>query len=215
MNQVLGKALLIGNNDDAPYHPLHAVDSQLQTILKNEIEVVSSDDYDQLIISNLSQYNLCISYTDCWSGSISDQQMAGLLTYVAGGGNVLVLHCGISIQTRHEGAQLVGARFTGHPESDNLSFRLESLDHPILKGISTFEMMEEPYRFNLGVLTEREILLSYAHEGEMWPAAWTQTFGLGRVVYLMPGHELASFQHPEYAKLLVNTVRWLTDSNAR
>lgn len=35
-----------------------------------------------------------------------------------------------------------------------------------------------------------------------WPAAWAYTCGLGKVVFLMPGHHLPSFQLPEVAKLL-------------
>ncbi|GGH28427.1 ThuA domain-containing protein [Paenibacillus segetis] len=209
MEENQGKALLIGNNGDALYHPLFAVQNQLQTIFSGEIDVVPSDDYDQLLATNLKHYELCISYADRWSSPTSDAQMAGLLSYVANGGGLLVLHNGISLQARHEGAQLVGARFTGHPASDNLKFEFEAVDHPILQNCIPFEMIEEPYRFEFGVLSERELLMSYIHEGKRWAAAWTQRVGLGNVVYLMPGHELTSFQHPEYSKLLVNAARWL------
>lgn len=205
------KALLIGDYEDAPYHPLGAVEEKLQQILESGWQVHATDHYDSLLRENIFAYRLCISYADRWDRPVTAEQAAGLLTYVAEGGGLLVLHNGISLQARPDLAQMIGARFTGHPAFQELGFRPEDPGHPVTEGIRPFTMEEEPYRFEVDPLSDHEVLLTYRHEGENYPAAWAKSYGLGRIVYLMPGHHLDSFQHPEYAKLIQNAADWAAE----
>lgn len=203
------KALLLGDYDDnAPYHPLGEVEERIQVILGQDWEIVSSDRYEILATQELEQFRLCISYADRWDGFLTSEETAGLLRYVAGGGGLLILHNGISLQGRAELAQLAGARFTGHPEYTELRFQPSGAEHPVLSGIEPFVMDEEPYRFIMDGLSDHELLLTYTHDGQDWPAAWSRGFGVGRMVYLMPGHHRPSFEHSEYAKLVRNGAAW-------
>ncbi|WP_435924678.1 ThuA domain-containing protein [Paenibacillus sp. DYY-L-2] len=202
------KALLIGDYKDAPYHPLEAVEEKLLQILESGWQVSTTDQYDSLLRENNSAYRLYISYADRWDRPVSSEQTAGLLSYVAEGGGLLVLHNGISLQARPEMAQMIGARFTGHPAYQELGFHVEMPEHPVTAGIRPFTMEEEPYRFEMAPLSDHEVLLTYHHEGERYPATWARSYGLGRIAYLMPGHHLESFLHPEYAKLIQNAANW-------
>lgn len=212
MSHVRKQALVIGNNADAPYHPLNAVQERLQQILKEDFELTVSLDYDQLAGDALENYDLCISYTDRWEEAVSAEQAAGLLTYVAKGGGLLVVHNGISLQVRPELAQLIGAKFTEHPPYTELEFGVAAdfgnASHPVVEGIEPFTLAEEPYRFEFDPFCAKKVLLTYRHEGQEWPAAWAHSYGLGKVVFLMPGHHLPSFQHPEVAKLLRGGAKW-------
>ncbi|MNY53464.1 Trehalose utilization [compost metagenome] len=69
-------------------------------------------------------------------------------------------------------------------------------------------MDEEPYRFEFDPFAKVEILLTYTHEGKEWPAAWARSYGLGRVVYLMPGHHSPSFQSETYGKWIQSAGLW-------
>ncbi len=209
------KALLIGDYTAAPYHPLGAVEEQLRQVLEEEWQVTATEDYDYLQMDNLSAYQLCISYADRWDHPITSSQTAGLISHVARGGGLLVLHNGISLQARPEAAQLIGARFTDHPAYQELEFQVENSTHSMMRGITSFTMKEEPYRFDIDAFSDHEVLLTYRHEGQDWPAAWVRQYGLGRIAYLMPGHHLDSFLHAEYAKLVRNGACWAGQSRNR
>ncbi|MDF2921414.1 MAG: glycosyl hydrolase [Paenibacillaceae bacterium] len=202
------QALLLGTNEGAPYHPLNAVQEQLLHILRGHAEVNATVELAALERESLQPYDLCIAYTDIWKKPVRPEESAGLLQFVAGGGGLLVIHNGMSLQARPELCQLIGAKFTGHPPYTTLPFQLTGIEHPLSAGLESFTMDEEPYRFELDPLAEVEVLLTYHHEGQDWPAAWTRQYGLGRVAFLMPGHHLPSFQIAGYAPWIVNSAKW-------
>lgn len=198
------KAIVTGNYTNVKFHPLGGVDKELKDIL-SDFKVEFTEDYDRFKSSILSQYDLCVSYTE---DMLTDEQTAGLLTYVLNGGGLLALHCGIATEARCETAHLLGGRFRSHPDEKILTYRPSSTGHIILDGIESFSMMEEPYQFDLDNLAETTMLLEYESEGRQWPAAWAHKYGLGRVVYLSPGHRLASFRVPMYRNLIRRSALW-------
>jgi type 1 glutamine amidotransferase len=201
-------ALLLGDITNFKYHPLQAVVHDITSVFENHIDIEISEDREKLTAEQLKPYDLCISYTDSWRIQVTPEQVAGLLSYVSGGGGLLVIHNGISLQARYELSQLLGAKFTGHPPYAPLAFNLTAAEHEITQGIEPFSMDEEPYRYDMDPFTEKTVLLEYTHEGERWPAAWAHEYGLGRVVYLMPGHHAESFKHPAYRKLILHSGQW-------
>jgi hypothetical protein len=208
------KAVLVGDNKLAQYHPLHAVEQELRTTLEEaELQLISTENHDIFQADGLAPYNLCIVYTDRWGTPASSAQTAGLLRYVAGGGGLLVLHNGISLQARNELSQMIGAKFTGHPPYGPLEFRATDSGHDIMRGIEGFAMDEEPYRFERDPFVATTVLLEYVHEGTSWPAAWAHEYGLGRVAYLMPGHHTGSLRHPMYRKLIAQSAKWVCERN--
>lgn len=202
-------AIVLGDNARASYHPLEQVESELRSILGETYILDSSEDYNVLRTNKLSSYDLFISYTDCWQGGVTSEQITGLLKYVFAGGKLLVIHNGISLQQREEYSQMIGARFTGHPPYQRLQFSPAASDHPIVQGIEPFSMEEEPYLFHFHSPGDLTVLLEYALDGQAMPAAWTSSYGEGSFVYLMPGHHLPSFQHEAYRRLIRSSANWL------
>jgi type 1 glutamine amidotransferase len=203
------KAILIGDYLNPPYHPLQKIDEAITEILSDEIEVQSTDDYQYFSASKLQDFQLCISYTDCWDQKIAPEYVAGLVSFVGNGGGLLVIHNGISIQSRFELAQLIGARFTGHPPMQQLIFKVSVPDHPVMTGVEKFEMKEEPYQFDFDPFSDRTTLLEYEYQEKLWPAAWAHHYGMGKVVFLMPGHELQAFQNESYRQIMRQSAQWL------
>jgi len=201
------KAILIGDNDHAEWHPLKGPGKEISEIL-SEFDIVQTEDYDQFKEENLKQCNLCISFTDRWSEKLTDAQTAGLLSYVAHGGGLLMIHNGIAIQTRYELAQLAAGKFTRHPEQKSLTYTPASSGHIILEGIESFTVKEEPYQFVMDNLAQTSLLLEYESEGRQWPAAWAHGYGSGRVVYLSPGHNIETFHNPAYRRLIHRSGLW-------
>ncbi|HEX3043420.1 MAG TPA: ThuA domain-containing protein [Bacillota bacterium] len=204
------EAILIGDYTNPQYHPLSPVDQELAAVFNGVIQVQSTEDYEFLRFDRLSWFDLFICYADHWEGTITPEQTAGILSFVANGGGLLVIHTGISFQSSYEYAQLVGARFTGHPPFQNLEYTTSSAaaDHPIMRGIGGFSAPDEPYQFEMDPFTKREILFEYQFEGTSKPAAWAHSWGLGRVVYLMPGHDVNPFLNPTYREIIKRSGLW-------
>ena len=203
------RAILIGDYSNPPYHPLHQIDQIITEILSNEIAVQSTGDYQFFSAAKLKDFQLCISYTDCWDQRIAPQYVAGLLSFVSSGGGLLVIHNGISLQAHYELAQLIGARFTGHPPMEPLEFRVVTPEHEIVAGVEKFEMKEEPYRFEFDTFSDKIIILEYSYEDKFWPAVWAHQYGMGKVVYLMPGHNLEAFKNESYRQIIHQSAHWL------
>ncbi|MEW4372075.1 ThuA domain-containing protein [Paenibacillus kandeliae] len=205
------QALLIGDyGDDAPYHPLDQIQSHISDLMPEGWELHISDDYEMFDMERLEAYDVCIVYTDAFNKKISLEHAAGIITYVVNGGGLLILHCGVSLQeTNYELRQLMGAQYRGHTEYRSLEMHIASPSHPIMQGISSFHMEEEPYEFNLLTGAERTILMEYSMDGDTWPAAWCSKYGLGRTVYLMPGHHAPSFEYEQFRRMIVQGLNWV------
>lgn len=201
------RAILIGDNALADWHPLNGPDKELIEIL-SEFEIVQSEDYEQFREENLKHYDLCICFIDRWKYKMTNEQTCGLLSYVCHGGGLLIIHNGIAFQTRYELAQLAGGKFLGHPEQKVLNYKPTASKHIIMEGINGFAVKEEPYRFELDNMIETTMLMDYEDEEKLWPAAWAHDYGLGRVAYLSPGHNIETYLNPMFRKLISRSGLW-------
>ncbi len=212
MVQPKKKALFLGDFNDPNYHPATDIDQIVVQILKDSFNVTVEENYANLTLEKLREYDLLINYADCWGKHGSRQAVGAVLAYAAAGGAVLGLHSGIiaPMDQYPEIPMLFGARFTEHPPYTNLRFLpVEAKkDHPVMRGIDSFNMEEEPYFFEMCNFSINEILLEYEYEGKKYPAAWITTFGQGRVIYLYPGHDVRTFNHPDMRKLLYQSACW-------
>jgi uncharacterized protein len=202
--------LLVGDIADAPWHPLEPARREIEAILGEEFRIDSTEDYNAFAALDQQNYELCISYTDCWSRDATPEQIAGLLRYVAGGGGFLVIHNGVSLQRSHELLQMIGAKFTGHPPYQALSYVKSAEAHPLLEGVENFTLDEEPYMFEFDPFVKTNVVLEFEFEGKRYPAAWEHAYGLGRVVYLQPGHHAPSFKPESFRRLVRNGARWVS-----
>lgn len=203
------KALILGDITEYKYHPLPVVAEELTCIFAGAFDTELTEERERLETDRLIGVDLLVSYADRFRVPVTPGQSAGLLAYVSRGGGLLVLHNGISLQANYELSHLIGAKFTGHPPFGPLDFYPVASGHPAMLGTEPFSMEEEPYRFELDPFGERTILLEYEHERKRYPAAWAHSYGLGRVVYLMPGHRVESFRHPAYRGLILNSALWI------
>ena len=171
-------ALLFGTRENAPYHPLGPVENDLLGLFSDFAKVTVVTEPGRLTLLDSGGFALAICYADLWEQPLAEEPLASLLSFVAGGGRLLVLHNGICLQSRTEFATLVGARFTGHPPAGLLAFRLTRDGQALLGGVSpSWTMDEEPYRFDFVGGEPLTPLVEYEHEGVCYPAAWEKTAG--------------------------------------
>jgi uncharacterized protein len=200
--------VLVGDNTDAPWHPLEPVRQELEAILGGDFELECTEDYDRFHSLNHRETPLCISYTDCWKKTLTPEQSEGVIRFVEDGGGLLAIHNGISIAGLPELKELVGGRFITHPPYQTLQYYGTASDHPLLDGVGDFTLEEEPYFFELEHSAACQVIMEYAFEGSRYPAAWAYERGQGHVVYLQPGHHAPSFRPTSYRRLILNSARW-------
>lgn len=206
------KALLLGGYDKVPYHPLTEVDEHLKTILAPTFHITIATK-NEVLNSELSGYDLIISYVDIWDNTLTDSETAGLIQFVASGGGLLVIHNGICLAARHEMKGLMGASFTGHPAAEVLSFQL-SETNAITEGIEPFSVHEEPYEYAFCNHMNPRVFMNYEYHGEIKPSGWTVKFGLGKVAYVHPGHEVSVFKCDSYRQILSRCALWCVNELA-
>ncbi|MBK1809922.1 ThuA domain-containing protein [Clostridium sp. YIM B02505] len=202
------KILIIGEYENAMYHPLREVEKELRNIIGDEFQVIATDYFNRLSYEDISEYRLIISYTDCWQAEENKNLTAALLAFVAQGGALIVIHNGISLQINYELAMLIGAKFTMHPEATMLAYKNFNINHPIMKGCEEFQIHEEPYQFVFDNLATKEVLFYYEYNNILYEAAWSLEYGKGRVVYLSPGHSRASFEVEGYRNIIKRSIYW-------
>lgn len=202
------KAILYGNYTNYLYHPLKGVDDEIQSIFKPYLEVHSTEDLINFNSDTLRETELLILYKDNLDTSVKPNHAASVISYVASGGKLLILHNGISFYNGYEYFQMAGGKFDHHPEIRNLTFSVDN-KHPITEGVSDFIVFDEPYQFEFTSHTPRKVFLEYEMDGEKHPAGWTVDYCLGKIVYLMPGHTADVFKNESYRKLILNSYRWL------
>ena len=205
------KAILFGDIN-ARYHPAAGVRDELKALFIDEMVIDFYEDYEKLDADVLKNYDLCISYFEFGNDKLTKKHADALSAYVLKGGGLLVLHNGISMQSNYEMIQLLGGKFTGHPdykELPTMQFKVKAKEHEIMKGIEDFVIRDEQYMFDFDPYTKKTILFEYLYEDKLWPAAWTHQYGLGKVVYLCPGHNTEGFKNPIYRKVISNSVKFI------
>lgn len=205
------KALLLGDYDLARWHSMRGVDERVTAILRGSFDLECVEGCGGLDEGFLADFDLCISYLEFSAVKISDRQSEALRRYVRGGGGLLAIHNGISLQSDPGIATMIGAKFTGHPPYSalpRLNYRVIAREHPIMSGIGAFALPEEAYKFEFFAEQHVEILLEYEYEGEWLPAAWAQSFDQGRIAYLAPGHSAAVFSDASFSAMVKNSAAW-------
>jgi len=139
---------------------------------------------------------------------------SALEAYVRGGGGFVGVH---SASDTEYGwpfyAELVGARFAGHPPVQPVTVRFRP--GALTAGLpATWRVTAEPYNFRgrprgVQVLaTLDESTYSGGTMGADHPIAWTAEVGRGRSFYLGLGHPEAIYADPVFRRLLAGGIRY-------
>lgn len=165
--------------------------------------------------------------------TIEDEELRGLIAAVRNGTGLAGWHGGIADSYRNSSdyLQLIGGQFAAHPAkavpaelvgdaTDNfvrytVDIVPERADHPIVAGLSDFELTTEQY----WVLSDgyNDVLATTtlaARDFDPWhrpvtcPAIWTRQWGEGRVFVSTPGHDLAVVQDPNVRTVIERGILW-------
>lgn len=202
----MGKILFLGT-ENACYHPMKPMGEKIAWLFcEDEVEITG----ETKALEYLEGQKLCILYTEFGEPKLPDKQVQALADYVKKGGCALFLHNGISLAVHEEVEEMTGGRFLMHPPYEELpllEFSAKEETHPVIAGVSKFQIREEAYRYQLNTDPKREIFLQYEDEAGKWPAGWRRTYGAGQVYCLAFGHQAECLETEGVQRILQNICR--------
>ena len=164
----------------------------------------------------LTQDVLDATDTLVWWGHVAHDQVSDTVAdrvqrSVLGGMGLVVLHSG------HESRifrRLMGTTCSLHWRESGEHERLHSVrpEHPVLAGVgAAVELAEEEmYGEPFDIPEPDELLMiGWFPGGEVFRSLCTWTRGLGRIVYLQPGHEThPTYHHRDILRIIANACSW-------
>lgn len=146
---------------------------------------------------------------------LSDAQRNGLKSYVENGGGLVSVHISPSscpdwpeMKKITGGGWITGTSW--HPPFGWFQVFVHNTDHPLAKGIDeTFWTYDECY-CGLDIQPGIDVFMHGVVEGEDKPLGWSHQYGKGKVANIALGHAGSSQLHPNFQKLILNSVEYVT-----
>ena len=106
-------------------------------------------------------------------------------------------------------SELVGIpdRKFGFDHDQTLQVQVANADHPITRGMKSWEMIDETY--NMASAGEGStILLTVNHPKSMKTIAWTRQYKKARVFCTESGHDNQTWVNPNFKQVLRRGILW-------
>ena len=187
-----------------------------------DLDVTATEDLNELRADRLRTYDAALFFT---SGElpISAAQKSALLEFVREGRGFGGVHSATdTLYEWPEYGELIGARFHGHPWTQQVRIDVEDPSHPAAAHLApSFAITDEIYQFQsfsrnrvrvLMTLDTRSVDLRAPDTNagtEDFPLAWTRSFGSGRVFYTALGHFDETWRDERFQRMILQAMRWL------
>jgi type 1 glutamine amidotransferase len=110
----------------------------------------------------------------------------------------------------HKPATIEGKDYPASSYIHDLHFKVRIVNHdnPVTKGLTDFEIFDETYK---GFYVEDGVtpLLTTDEPSSTPIIGWSKKYGNARVVTLQSGHDVATFENPNYRRLLRQAIEWV------
>ena len=155
-------------------------------------------------------------------GTITRQQVNGLLSAVENGAGIAGWHGGLG-DAFHDSQRyeyMIGGQWVAHPGNDGVPYRVNITDHddPITQGLEDFDVVSEQYYMHVDPNNEVLATTSFNADHDPWvdgavmPVAWKKMYGEGRVFYTSLGHQPEVYDVPEALTMLQRGILWASRS---
>jgi len=167
-------------------------------------EITRVDD-DLDCLTRLDPFDVIVFYHTV--GSITDEQLRGLLSFVEGGRGYVGIHSAAD-SFRHSPTYraFVGGFFRTHPRYRQYQVSITEVQHPITEGLEEFFVTDEQYITSYD--PRNTILATALWKGQAMPVVWVKEWGKGRVCYIALGHNPDSCRDENFKTLLVRGTIW-------
>lgn len=177
--------------------------------------------YDMFLPENRNKYDVLVFY-HMWQ-KITDEQAKVLADCIRQGKPLVALHHSIcAYDDWPEYFNIIGGKYFHKPTTvkgreypacsyiHDLHFKVKIVnpENPVTKGLSDFEIFDETYK---GYYVEEGVTpLMTTDEPSSAPViGWTKNYGKARIVTLQSGHDVPTFENPNFRKLLKQAIEWV------
>jgi uncharacterized protein len=185
-----------------------------------EFDTIMQPRANQLIASGNANHYHSIVFYDSWKTITEKEKEAYKALLQKGTGMVFMHHALVSYQDWPEFKNIIGGRYKSPKfkgDTVNISAYMHDIDmfvttnqnHPVTKGIDSFEIHDEGYmKFDLkpGIVP----LLETKHQYSDSIIGWAHQVENSRIIYLMPGHDKNGFGNATYKSILKKSIRWVS-----
>ncbi|OPZ07149.1 MAG: Trehalose utilization [candidate division BRC1 bacterium ADurb.BinA364] len=89
-----------------------------------------------------------------------------------------------------------------------VKLHVEQPDHPIMRGLSDWEMIDETYEMGDCDADGSTVLLTTSQPDNMNTVAWVRQYKKSRVFCLESGHDNETWTDPNFRRLLLQGIQW-------
>ncbi|MHC4173404.1 MAG: ThuA domain-containing protein [Planctomycetota bacterium] len=212
--------VLIVTGIDHPAHKWRQTAPVLAEVLGGDprMQVRVVEDPHFLDSSALHRYDVVVLHFMNWQKpSPGAKARANLREFVGGGKGLFVVHFGCgAFQDWPEFRKLAGRvwnpKARGHDPRGPFHVNITNAEHPITRGMQSFETDDELYTCVRG---ERPVeLLATARskvDGKEYPMVFVFNYGKGRVFHCLLGHDVKAIRRAAVAELFRRGCAWAAD----
>ena len=202
-------------------HPYHESTPVLLGFLRAAgHDVTMTEDARELVSSSLDDYDAIVFNTRRANElTLARDEQHRLTLFVGKGGGLVVIHiAGTRPDEWPMWHDLTGGGYVAgqshHPEYGQFTVRVSDSEHPCNAGISDFVTNDELY-MDLAQKPDIDVFLTAEADGKTYPLGWTRGYCDGRIMYTALGHDGLSFQTPEFQRLILNGLSWVTQEHEK
>jgi uncharacterized protein len=184
--------------------------------------------YEMFKPANRDKYDVLVFY-HMWQ-KISDEEAKVFADCISQGKPLVVLHHSIcAYDDWPEYINIIGGKYFHKPTTVNgkvyqpcsyihdLNFKVRIVDqkHPVTKDIADFDIFDETYK-GFYVSDDAKPLLTTDESSSTPVIGWTKKYGKAQVVTIQSGHDVDTYENPNFRKLLSQSIKWVySKHNAR
>ena len=194
-------------------HPTETGGKLLTTFLKADgrFELEMTSDLDAFASLPEGKYDAVVVYTTGFVNDLTPAREKGLLNFVRGGGGFVGIHSAAdSFRGSRAYIDMLNGEFLIHPENQEFEVSIVKKDHYLTVRMPDFSIYDEMYHLQNFDPTKCSVLAQTQWRGQQMPMVYTRDYGKGRVVYLVMGHTIQAWRHPEFQKLLIRGIAYST-----
>ena len=211
------RVLIISGGHEFEHKPFYDVFSSIPSIT---YDTLVQPQANALISSpEVNRYDVLVFY-DMFDLISPAQQEAYISLLKKGASMIFLHHALVSYQNWPEFIKIVGGQYHTHSvvvDGDtlkasydhdvNIPVKVEDKKHPVTRGISDFEIVDEVYG-DVEISQRVKPLLSTTHPKSMRYLAWINHYGNSDVIYIQLGHGPSGYSNPNFGKLIQQAIEW-------